>query len=47
MADHLHGCLSIPPKYSLGFVFGFPKRKSALRIHWGLLHERRMNGLSF
>jgi len=47
MPDHIHLCLSIPPKYSVAFVVGFLKGKSAVRIHRELLHERRMSGLSF
>ena len=47
MPDHLHICLSIPPKYSVAFVLGFLKGKSAVRIHRELLNERRMSGLSF
>src|SRR3954462_9125823 len=47
MPDHLHLCLSVPPKYSVAFVLGFLKGKSAVRTHRELLHERRMSGLSF
>ena len=47
MPDHIHMCLSIPPKYSVAFVLGFLKGKSAVRIHRELLHERRMSGLHF
>ena len=47
MPDHIHLCLSIPPKYNVAFVVGFLKGKSAVRIHRELLHERRMSGLSF
>ncbi len=47
MSDHVHLCLSIPPKYSVAFVLGFLKGKSAVRIHRELLHERRMSGLHF
>jgi putative transposase len=47
MPDHIHLCLSIPPKYSVAFVLGFLKGKSAVRIHRELLHERRMSGLHF
>jgi putative transposase len=47
MPDHIHLCLSVPPKYSVAFVLGFLKGKSAVRIHRELLHERRMSGLSF
>ena len=47
MADHVHLCLSIPPKYSVAHAIGFLKGKSAVRIHRELLHERRMTGLHF
>ena len=47
VSDHVHLCLSIPPKYSVAFVVGFLKGKSAVRIHRELLHERRMSGLNF
>ena len=47
MPDHIHLCLSIPPKYSVAFIVGFLKGKSAVRIHRELLHERRMSGLHF
>ena len=45
--DHVHMCLSIPPKYSVAHVIGFLKGKSAVRVHRELLHERRMTGLHF
>jgi putative transposase len=47
MLDHVHMCLSVPPKYSVAFVIGFLKGKSAVRIHRELLKERRMTGLHF
>ena len=47
MPDHIHLCLSIPPKYSVAYVIGFLKGKSAVRIHRELLQERRMTGLHF
>ena len=47
MPDHIHMCLSIPPKFSVSFTLGFLKGKSAVRIHRELLRERRMTGLSF
>jgi len=47
MPDHVHLCLSIPPKYSVAYAIGFLKGKSAVRIHRELLHERRMTGLHF
>ena len=31
--DHIHICLSIPPKYSVAKVTGFLKGKSAIRLH--------------
>ena len=46
-ADHIHMCLSIPPKYSVAHTVGFLKGKSAVRIHRDLLKERRMTGLHF
>lgn len=47
MADHLHLCLGIPPKYSVAMTIGFLKGKSAIRIHRELMKERRLTGLSF
>ena len=47
MPDHVHMCVSIPPKYSVAHTIGFLKGKSAVRIHRELLHERRMTGLHF
>ena len=31
-ADHVHTWLSVPPKFSIAFVIGFLKGKSAVRI---------------
>jgi len=47
MPDHVHRCMSIPPKYSVAHTVGFLKGKSAVRIHRELLQERRMTGLHF
>jgi putative transposase len=47
MPDHIHLCLSIPPKYSVAYAIGLLEGKSAVRIHRELLHERRMTGLHF
>jgi putative transposase len=47
MSDHIHMCLSIPPKYSVAFIVGFIKGKSAIRIHRDLLKEGRTYGLHF
>ncbi|WP_162059012.1 IS200/IS605 family transposase [Undibacterium sp. KW1] len=37
MIDHVHMCLSVPPKYSVANVVGFMKGKSAISIarHFG------------
>ena len=38
MSDHVHLCLSIPPKFSVAHTVGFLKGKSAIRIPgniWG------------
>jgi putative transposase len=47
MSDHVHLCLSIPPKYSVSHTIGFLKGKSAVRIHRELLNKKRMTGLHF
>jgi len=47
MPDHVHLCLSIPPKYSVSHTVGFLKGKSAVRIHREFLGKRRMTGLHF
>ena len=47
MADHIHLCLSIPPKFSVSAVIGFLKGRSAVRIHRGVLEQRRLTGLHF
>lgn len=47
MPDHIHLCLSIPPKFSVANTIGFLKGKSAVRIHRELLKERPMTGLHF
>src|SRR5262249_14534582 len=47
MPDHVHLCLSIPPKYSVAYTIGFLKGKSAVRIHREVLRERRLTGLHF
>ena len=47
MPDHIHLCLSIPPKYSVSHTLGFLKGKSAVRIHRELQGHRRMTGLHF
>ena len=47
MPDHIHMCISVPPKYSVAFVVGFLKGKSAIRIHRDLLKEGRTYGMHF
>ena len=47
MPDHVHMCLSIPPKFSVSHTIGFLKGKSAVRIHRELLGKKRMTGLHF
>jgi putative transposase len=47
MADHVHMCLRVPPKYSIAFVIGFLKGKSAVLIHRKLIGHRRITGMHF
>ncbi len=47
VADHVHMCLSIPLKYSVAFVIGFLKGKSAVRIHREVLRIKKITGLHF
>ena len=47
MPDHIHLCLSVPPKYSIAHTIGFLKGKSAVKIHRDLLRNTRMTGLHF
>lgn len=47
MPDHIHICLSVPPKFSIAFIIGFLKGKSAIRIHREILKVKRVTGLHF
>jgi putative transposase len=47
MPDHIHRCLSIPPKYSVSHTLGFLKGKSAVRIHRELMGQRFAIGAHF
>jgi putative transposase len=48
MSDHVHLCLSIPPKYSVANTVGFLKGKSAIRIHREYLgRQRQFTGFHF
>jgi putative transposase len=33
MPDHVHMCLSFPPKYSIAMTLGYIKGNSAIKIH--------------
>ena len=45
--DQVHMCLKVAPKFSIAFVIGFLKGKSAVRIHRELMQARRVKGLHF
>jgi putative transposase len=48
LSDHVHLCLSIPPKYSVANTVGFLKGKSAIKIHRQYLgKERNFTGFHF
>ena len=48
MRDHVHMCLSIPPKYSVSSVVGFLKGKSAISIARKFKgRQRNFNGEAF
>ena len=47
MGDHIHMCVSIPPKYSVSHTIGFLKGKSAVRVHRHLMGHRKMTGQHF
>ena len=47
MPDHIHMCLRFPPKYSISFVIGFLKSKSAVLIHRTVLGKKQVSGLHF
>ena len=48
MPDHVHMCISIPPKYAVSNVVGYMKGKSAIKIarQYGG-RERNFTGESF
>ena len=46
MPDHVHLCLSIPPKYSVANTVGYLKGKSAVKIH-RTMGNKRVTGLHF
>ena len=47
MPDHIHMCVSIPPKHSVALAIGFIKGKSAVRIHRQILGKKKVTGLHF
>ena len=48
MVDHVHLCLSIPPKFSVANAIGFLKGKSAIQIHRQYMgRERNFTGFHF
>ena len=48
MSDHVHKCISIPPKYAVSNVMGYIKGKSAIQIarKWGG-RKRNFTGENF
>ena len=47
MLDHIHVCISIPPKYSVSHVVGFIKGKSAIAIARQLGRRKNFRGENF
>ena len=47
MQDHIHMCISIPPKYSVSHVVGFIKGKSAIAIARQFGRKRNFTEESF
>ena len=41
MIDHVHICVSVPPKHSISSIVGFVKGKSAVLIHRRFLNRER------
>ena len=47
LVDHVHMCISIPPKHSVSSVVGFMKGKSAITIAKMSGKQRNFNGENF
>ena len=47
MVDHVHMCLSVPPKYSVANTVGKLKGKAAILIHQKFGRKRNFVGLNF
>jgi putative transposase len=46
--DHVHVCLSFPPKFSIAMTIGYIKGKSAIKIHREMAgHKRQFTGMHF
>ena len=43
MLDRIHMSLSVPSKFSIAFIIGFLKGKSAIRIYREILKLKRPN----
>ena len=48
MPDHIHMCISVPPKFSIAHTVGFLKGKSAIQIHRDYFgKQRNFKGMHF
>ncbi len=48
MPDHVHMCLSIPPKFSVSMTIGYIKGKSAIWVHREFMgRKKQFAGLHF
>ena len=48
MPDHMHMCLSFPPKFSIAMAVDYIKGKSAIKIHREIMrHKRQFTGMHF
>jgi putative transposase len=47
MPDHIHLCLSVPPKYSIAMIVGYLKGKSAIRIYREIVQGKRITNRNF
>jgi putative transposase len=47
MPDHVHMCLSIPPKYSVAHTIGKLKGKSAILVHQKFGRRKNVTGFRF
>ncbi len=47
MPDHVHMCLSIPPKFSVANTLGKLKGKSAIHLHQKYIRKKNLTGMHF